>query len=376
MPGIDALAHGSGIASATAISEQAAQTLKNRRAGELAEMGVGGPIANHLQDSRKFDEIIKLMIDRNVRLEPNIVVTFNRVYPQSARFHQEDELLLLQTSLRIPPSYIRSWTAEAQFRKPPSPELLTKMKTGLANHQLFARKFVAAGGKILVGTDSNVFVVPGRAVWHEMELLADAGIPPLAILQGATMNPAEFVHQDNNLGTIEPGKLADIIILGLNPLQDVRNVRSLEAVIQHGKLQKLGYSYTQRNPIPRPYFATSGQLPRPYITSITPVAVPMGSGPFLLTIRGRDFNKANRVLWDNIDLEVAKFSSTEVQVVVPADLLRQVGAYKVHMMTGGREAEENYEFRQEESYNYQNVLVTFGAKFNERWNGSTRTNEF
>lgn len=68
------------------------------------------------------------------------------------------------------------------------------------------------------------------------------------------------------------------------------------------------------------------------------------------------------------DLEVLKSSPTEVQVVVPATLLRQVGTYKVHMITGGREPEP--------SWNFVNVLVSYGRQFNERWNEQKMSIEF
>jgi imidazolonepropionase-like amidohydrolase len=377
LAGVDALAHGTGIAPATAISPEAAHRMKIRREldPEFSQMGFGGSIGNHLQDPAKFDELIQLMLKHNVRLEPNIVCMFNGTYPESRKFLHESLELVMRDEVRVPPSFVRSWTEEATVTRPA--EAVKRLEKGLANHQLFTRKFVAAGGKILVGDDAYIHITPGLAMWHEMELLAAAGVPPLAILQGATIHPAEFVHQDKELGTIEKGKLADILILGRNPLENISNIRSLESVIQHGKVQKLGYSPGMRNPIPRPFFPSGGsQRARPYLTSISPVAVPMGSGDFVLTIRGRDFSRQNRVLWEDTDLELVKFSTKEVQVKVPGQLLRNVGTYRVHMVTGGYEVEDEHEFRTESSYNYQNVLVTFGRKSEKRWNGQTRNDEF
>lgn len=379
LAGIDALAHGSGIGAATAINAEAAAKIKER-GPEIRRLGFGGPLANYLQDTAKFDELIELMIDRNVRLEPNIVTMFKGIYPQSDRFMKENLQLGLQADeLRIPPSYVRNWSVEGTFQRPTPPDLWDKLKKGLANHQLFARKFAAAGGKLLVGTDAYIYMPSGLAMWHEMELLADAGVPAAAILKGATINAAEFVHQEKNLGAIEPGRQADILVLGRNPLADINNIRSIETVIAHGGIQKLGY---ERRPaektIPRPYFTNTpgSPLPRPYLTSITPIGVPVNSGPATLTIKGRDFNRDNRVLWDGVDLEVTKFSPTEVQVVVPAALLRDVGKHKVNMITGGFGIQEGPDFYYEESFNYQDVLVTFGKTINQRWNGQTKTNEF
>ena len=59
-----------------------------------------------------------------------------------------------------------------------------------------------------MGADAYIHMPTGLAMWHEMELLVEAAVPPAAILKGATINTAEFVHQEKNLGTIEAGKQA------------------------------------------------------------------------------------------------------------------------------------------------------------------------
>jgi imidazolonepropionase-like amidohydrolase len=369
LAGINALAHGSGIAAATSPPD-VAKRIKNR---ELRELGYSDVDANYLQDPAMFDDLIKLMVQRNVRMEPNFVAMFKGVYPQYEKFSQEDLSLATQPGLRIPESFVHSWGSHMSFEIPHGgtdglAELMAKLKKGYANHQLFAKKFAAAGGKLFVGTDAWYVVTPGLALWHEMELMADAGIPPLAILQGSTINPAEFVHQDKNLGTVETGKLADLIVLGRNPLQDVRNVRSLETVIQHGKIQRLGYYSDYRNPVPRPYQMVPGQLPRPYISSVKPSAVPAGSERVVLTINGRDFRAGNRVLFDGADIEVLSVKPNEVQAAAPAELLKKIGTYKVTMITAGREPEP--------SWNFGEVIVSLGRKYSERWNGQSRNTDF
>lgn len=377
--GVTNLLHGAGLAAAMAKTPADREMiLKNPE--ELRRLGHVGNMINYLMDPAKFDDMVKFMIERNVRLEPTMANMYKGVHQFSAKYMQENMMLALRNDLRLPPWYIRNWAIEGTYPLPASDDTRAKMQKGWEYAQLFTRKFAAAGGKLMVGTDAYIYMPSGLALWQEMELLATAGAPPLAILQGATVNPAEYVHQEKNLGMIEAGKLADIIILARNPLQDVTNIRSLETVIQHGKVQKRGYgdhTYARANAIPAPYFSTLGRpAPRPYITSVAPIAVPMGSGPVTLTIKGRNFARMHRVLWDDVDLEVKKFSREEMEVVVPAELVRNVGTYKVHMITGGPEAREGAEFETEESINYQNVLVTFGKKLNERWNGQTLSNEF
>ena len=93
-----------------------------------------------------------------------------------------------------------------------------------------------AGVKFLAGTDSAVpFVFPGFSLHDELELFVASGFTPLEALQTATRNPAEFLGMMKDLGTIEKGKLADLVILESNPLEDIRNTRKIFGVVTNGK---------------------------------------------------------------------------------------------------------------------------------------------
>ena len=71
--------------------------------------------------------------------------------------------------------------------------------------------------------------------------MADAGLTPMQIIQGTTKWPAEMLGKEDLLGTVEAGKLADVIILSRNPLEDVGNMRAVETVILDGKVIERGY---------------------------------------------------------------------------------------------------------------------------------------
>ena len=93
------------------------------------------------------------------------------------------------------------------------------------------------GVPILSGTDiPNFDLVPGASLHHELELLVEAGIPPLEVIKIATRNGAQALDIEEDVGTIEPGKQADMIVLSENPLDDISNTKKIETVINNGQL--------------------------------------------------------------------------------------------------------------------------------------------
>lgn len=93
-----------------------------------------------------------------------------------------------------------------------------------------------AGVPFLAGTDTppGVYVFPGFGLHEELQRFVAAGFTPLEALQTATLNPARFFQMEDQLGTIEKGKLADLVFLDGNPLEDIRNTQKVSAVILNG----------------------------------------------------------------------------------------------------------------------------------------------
>jgi imidazolonepropionase-like amidohydrolase len=92
------------------------------------------------------------------------------------------------------------------------------------------------GVKIAAGTDTGTPAVPpGEALHTEMEMLVEAGLPPMDAIIAATRAGAELVGS-NEFGTVEPGKLADLVVVDGNPLQDIRNTRNIRLVMKEGRI--------------------------------------------------------------------------------------------------------------------------------------------
>ncbi len=95
-----------------------------------------------------------------------------------------------------------------------------------------------AGVPFMAGTDAapGVYIMPGFSLHDELANFVEAGFTPMESLQTATSNPAKFLGMEASLGSVEPGKIADLVLLSANPLEDIHNTRKISAVITHGRL--------------------------------------------------------------------------------------------------------------------------------------------
>jgi len=94
-----------------------------------------------------------------------------------------------------------------------------------------------AGVEFLAGTDTpaGVHIFPGFSLHEELQRFVAAGFTPLEALQTATLNPARFFSMEDKLGTIEEGKLADLVLLSANPLEDISNTQKIAGVFVNGR---------------------------------------------------------------------------------------------------------------------------------------------
>jgi imidazolonepropionase-like amidohydrolase len=97
---------------------------------------------------------------------------------------------------------------------------------------------VRGGGVVIAGTDSPIF--PYGLLYHaELEMFQEGGLTPFEVLQTATVRAADALGEGANLGSIEPGKLADLIVVTDDPLADVGNARKVRIAIKNGEVHAL-----------------------------------------------------------------------------------------------------------------------------------------
>ena len=113
---------------------------------------------------------------------------------------------------------------------PPSPQAEIREKV-FAKELAVVGALHKAGVPIVAGTDQTV---PGHSLHREIELYVQAGFTPMEAIQAATIVPARVMGLDKEIGTVESGKRADVIILDGNPLESIRNIRKVEFVITNG----------------------------------------------------------------------------------------------------------------------------------------------
>jgi len=131
----------------------------------------------------------------------------------------------------IPASYRDQWRVYRGF----GGDVATRQRVFEKYKQLVAALLKAHVG-IIAGTDTlKPYLVPGFSLQDELEVLAQAGLSPLQVLQAATVNPARHFNI-KDLGTVEQGMIADLLVLDSNPLQEIRNTRKIFAVVSDGRL--------------------------------------------------------------------------------------------------------------------------------------------
>jgi imidazolonepropionase-like amidohydrolase len=214
----------------------------------LEEMGgpdkvrEGGANPERLMDTKLFDPLIQFMVSKGVYLNPTMVARWRTSTPRGQEITKAAAEVTKDPELAFVPAGVReTWARPAE-----------REGDGEAYRRVaeFLRKYVTAGGKVLSATDAGI--LPGLSLHYEMQMVADTGIPPMKALQGATLWAAESIGQAKDLGSIEPGKLADIIVVEGNPLSDIGATKNVRTVIKDGKVVDTKYDPRFVNPIPRP----------------------------------------------------------------------------------------------------------------------------
>jgi len=177
----------------------------------------------------KAEELFERMARFETRQVPTLVML------RRTSFVDTDKLMADPHLSYISPEIRKTWgDLREEKRKLPqdSLEFMNVEYEKLAGTLKTMRR---AGVAVMAGTDTgNAYTFPGIDLHRELELLVQAGLTPLDALRSATLEPARYLDT-KDLGSIAPGKLADLVLLEADPLKDIRNTQKIAAVFVGGK---------------------------------------------------------------------------------------------------------------------------------------------
>jgi adenine deaminase len=166
-----------------------------------------------------------------------------------------------------------------------------------------------------------------------MQILVEAGLTPMQAILAATRTGAELLGLEAKLGTVEPGKLADLLLLDADPLENIANTRKIFKVVQDGRVVDTAYHADYQTELPRPGRETKHlyNLP-PAIRNVTP---PLTGKDSALTLRvaGRGFTPASVVKLNGETLRTRWISAGELQAELRSGHTAKVGSYSLTVET-------------------------------------------
>jgi len=166
------------------------------------------------------NRLIQKMINQDTWLEPTL--TIEQIVASREQYRNDPSLLFALSSYD---EYFSGYPPLTAVQKDSALRVFERK-------QIFVKKFHEAGGTILAGTD----LFYGSSLHKELELLTDAGLSPAASLKTATYNNAKVLGWLEELGTVSEGKLASLVLLDKNPLENISNTRTINTVIIKGKI--------------------------------------------------------------------------------------------------------------------------------------------
>ncbi len=321
-------------------------------------------------DDAKARELIDYLVSHRVALDPTYRNSWLRMPRDWERFGEDARNFFDSADPNLMAYFPRERMEAAleQFRAPrPTGQGWERRMRGFRNSLRFHKMFVDAGGHLIPGSDSNPVKTPGINLFHEMMVFVEAGVTPMQIIQGATKWSAELLDKGDELGTVEAGKTADIIIVNRDPLQNIENLRDLDAVIFDGRQVELGYTagynpvfkveselnppvsrllwvnafrpvafggsggrFNGRPPVgPGEALPNPVESPQPALETISPVQVVAGSPTATVTLTGFNFVRRSQVLFKGIPVPHEAVSGAELRVTIDSSLLQEAGLHEL-----------------------------------------------
>lgn len=333
-------------------------------------------------DDAKAQALVKRLVSTKVTLVPNFLnlgpgmpKNWERMQMENRQMFSDPDILTYFPEFtdtgRIRTTIL--WSLRAPLPPPMDPALFERRREGWLNIIKFHKMYADAGGRVTTGGNTNVSKAVGLDLHQELETFVEGGFTPMQAIQAATKSSAETFHQGDRLGTIEAGKLADLLILDADPLQDIHNTQKINQVIFNGKPVERKYhpwpsdpfidigNYSWGNPAvesldwvealkrmnsagyggggggrPAAGVPDPAITPQPAIETISPTLVTEGDPTTTVVIKGFNFVRRMQVYFDGKSVPYKAVSPTEIDLMLDSSLLRTPGKYDIYIKSPGQ----------------------------------------
>lgn len=209
--------------------ELRAQGLTALAKRDYATYGRLGPQIIATYDQTRAAALFLQLARKNTWQVPTLVWT-------EANSRIDDPELESDPRLKYVPTSVRTDWDPAKLREKTSPEEMATLKAEAARDLELVKAMHSAGVLFMAGSDGpDPYLFPGFSLHDELDWLVKSGFTPLQALQSATFNPALFMARIDKYGVVEQGRVADLLLLDANPLDDIHNTRKIFGVVAGGK---------------------------------------------------------------------------------------------------------------------------------------------
>jgi hypothetical protein len=360
--GVDVMVHFGNIGASITTDPVRWANAGNNAGGGPEPVGASDPFAT--MDEAQVPEAIQLLIENNAYLSPEFVALDRGFYSSAARVREEDHALFEDPNLRAYYSEAAFFDLFDNVRPPEeylSAETIVERGAAFLNKAEFTRRFVEAGGKIVAASDISQ-AAPGLGLHQEMAIMQeDVRMGQMKIIQAATKWNAD-AHRLGDVGSIEVGKFADLLIVNANPLEDIMNTRDIYMVIKDGDVWEFGYnpdyggrlfansllsddrsviegsdwaeavrgSINGRDVLPKGAPAPDPRIaPTPVIDAIMPRTIAQNSLETIVTIHGVSFVQRSKAFIDETELPTEIVGNDVIRVTLSEELLAEAGKLKL-----------------------------------------------
>ena len=340
--GVDAIEHIWSIGNTTILYPPARDRLHNDRLMGLIDQET----VCAFYQTENYQPIIDTLVKNQTAWTPTLAKIVRPLSSYVDRFREKENEILANPKNGLPAS-VRAITDNAYNKlfKRYSQKELDQAKLGLEKSYEFIRRFVEAGGRLKEGSD------PPRGMaallMHQaMAMDVEAGVPNMTSIVSATLNVAKAFRMDKDLGSVEPGKIADLSIVEGDPLRDIWATTNVKLVVKDGVVIDPAFTGV-RNPIPSFYAYQT----HPADLEVLPFST-LQSTPTIIRVKGEGMWPFHRVMlkrefgslfnFNSIELPTKYVSKTELEAEIAPEHISEAGTYTITVKAEGEILPESH----------------------------------